>query len=232
MKLYFVVEGETTEMQLYPKWISYLLPELTKSDSYKKIEPDSYYLFCGRGMPQIYRHTANAVRVINSVGDYDYLIVCLDGENAGVAIREKKLRDYLEKDNAELTGKCKLRVVVQNASVETWFLGNRKAIRQNPEGSLFREYTEHYNVRDNDPELMDCKVPFTLKAQFHLSYLREAFKEHKLSYSKSRPGHVLDKTHMEELLKRTNDYPKHLQSLKGLFDLISEIRDQMKSTQA
>src|ERR1700733_6739982 len=159
MKLYFIVEGETTEMQLYPKWLSYLIPELERVDNYKKIKPNSYYLFCGFGIPSIYGHTARAIKDLNDFLEYDYLIVCLDGENAGAEKRKKNLIKYLEDHKIELLGKCKLRIVVQNASVETWFLGNRKVIKQNPGGAIIQEYMQHYNVRDNDPELMDCKTP-------------------------------------------------------------------------
>ena len=227
MKLYFIVEGEATEMQLYPKWLSYLIPELHRVENYKRIQPNSYYLFCGQGIPSIYTHTVNAIKDLNDFLEYDYLIVCLDGENAGVEIRKQKLLKHLENQKTELHGKCKLRIVVQNASVETWFLGNRKAIKQNPDGALLKEYIRHFNVKENDPELMDCKVPFKLKAQFHQSYLKEALKEHNLTYSKSRPGHVLDKTYLDELLKRIDDYPEHLLSLQSLFELINEIKHQI-----
>ena len=226
MKLYFIVEGERTEMELYPKWLSFLLPELEKVDAYKKIKPDSYFLFCGMGIPAIYNHVINAIKDINEFPEYDYLIVCLDGENAGVEIRKRKLIEKMTQHNVILNEGCLLKIIVHNVSVEIWFLGNRKVIKQNPAGNVFNEYLRHYNVKYQDPELMECKIPFTIKAQFHQSYLREAFKEHNLTYSKSRPGHVLDRSYFDELVKRVNDFPTHLQSLADFFAFVNEIKQR------
>lgn len=54
MNLYFVLEGEKTEVQLYPKWIEYVLPELSQVDFEKDVVNNHYYIFSGGGIPSIY----------------------------------------------------------------------------------------------------------------------------------------------------------------------------------
>ena len=47
MNLYIIVEGEQTEMKVYPEWLHFLAPQLEKVDDAWSIKPDShsYYLF-------------------------------------------------------------------------------------------------------------------------------------------------------------------------------------------
>lgn len=210
-------------MSLYPVWLSYLIPELKIVNSYKKIVDNSYYLFCGRGMPSIYRHTLNSIKDINDFNEYDYLVVCLDGENLGIEKRREKLLAFLKDNSVELTGKCKLRIIVQNACVETWFLGNRKIVKVVPEGELLKSYKSHYDVREYDPELMPQIDSFKLRAHFHESYLREVFKEHSLSYSKSKPKEVLERSYLTELERRVKS-DNELNSLGVFLDLVEELR--------
>lgn len=46
MNLYIIVEGEQTEMKVYPEWLHFLAPQLEKVDDAWSIKPDSdsYYL--------------------------------------------------------------------------------------------------------------------------------------------------------------------------------------------
>lgn len=52
MNLYFLVEG-VTERKLYPKWINYLLPSLTRVFSPDEAEQNNYYLISGGGFPSL-----------------------------------------------------------------------------------------------------------------------------------------------------------------------------------
>lgn len=65
MNLYFILEGEKTEVFLYPKWIGYLRPDLKQVDFEKYVVENSYYIFSGGGIPSIYNHTVNAIKNIN-----------------------------------------------------------------------------------------------------------------------------------------------------------------------
>lgn len=224
MNLYIMVEGEATEMQLYPVWLSYLIPELKRVDMYKSVTNNSYYLFCGQGIPSIYKHTANAIKDINQLGKYDYLIVCLDCDEVTPDMRKQKLLDYLDNEGVTLNGKCKLEIVTQNACVESWFMGNRKVFKRNPQSEKLAKYIEFYNVSIYDPEVMNKFDGFSQKAHFHEAYLREILKEHGQTYRKSSPKVVLNEPYYKELQKRIADEPSQMTTLRYFFNLCKNIR--------
>lgn len=223
MNLYIVVEGECTETELYPRWISYRIPELIQVSSFRDVATNNYYLFSGGGIPSTYNHVKNAIEEINLNPVFDYLVVCLDGEDAGVERRKQKLIDYLNENNSVLNKKCTLKIIVQNACIETWFLGNRKIYKRNPQGALLRDYIAYYNIFDSDPELMGTYGDMPNKATFHHAYLRQIFKEHNLSYKKSRPKEVLSEKYLNELEKRVVQ-TDHLRSLEELFIFFEQLR--------
>jgi hypothetical protein len=220
MNLYFILEGEKTEVILYPKWISHLRPDLKQVDFERDVVENNYYIFSGGGIPSIYNHTVNAIRNINDNPVFDKLIVCLDGEEIGVNARIAEIKEYIQKSGVKLNAKCEIEYVIQNVCIESWFLGNRKIVKRIPENIKLREFIQYYNVVENDPELMDKMEGFRNKAHFHFSYFREILKEHKLTYSKSRPKVVLEESFLNELKSRT-EQTNHLPTLKSLFDLLS-----------
>jgi hypothetical protein len=227
MNLYFILEGEKTEVLLYPKWINFILPTLKQVDFETEVKSDNYYIFSGGGIPSIYNHTVNAIKNINDNPVFDRLIVCLDGEEIGTENRIKEISDYINESGIVLNENCKLDFVVQNICIETWFLGNRKIVKKIPEGLQLREFIEHYNVVVEDPEAMDKLEGFRNKAHFHDSYFREILKEHNLTYKKSRPTIVMDKSFFDELEKRVTD-TAHLPSFKQLLTLLYEIKAMLK----
>lgn len=226
MNLYFILEGEKTEILLYPKWISYILPDYSQVDFENQVNKNNFYIFSGGGIPSIYNHTVNAIKNINDNPVFDRLIVCLDGEEIGTQGRIKELTDYIEKSKVILNKNCKLEFVVQNICVETWFLGNRKIVKRNPNGILLKEFKKYYDITTNDPESLDLYVGYRNKAHFHYSYFREILKEHyNLVYKKSQPKVVLEKTFFDELEIRINE-TDHLPSFKQLITLLYEIKSK------
>lgn len=45
MNAYIVVEGEKTEMSVYPAWLSIIAPKMHRIDDARDLTNDSYYLF-------------------------------------------------------------------------------------------------------------------------------------------------------------------------------------------
>lgn len=220
MNVYFILEGEKTEMLVYPAWIQHALPNYKRVLFAKDATKDCYYLFSGGGIPSIYSHTANAIKDINANPIYDKLVICLDGEEIGATRRTNKLISYLEESGVQLNQSCELIVIIQNACIETWFLGNRKIVKKTPENVLLRKYLSHFDVSHDDPEQMPTLDQFRNKAHFHYHYLKEIFKEHKLIYSKANPGVVANKSYLGELTKRISE-TGHLPSLKDFLEFLS-----------
>lgn len=227
MNLYFLVEGEETETQLYPKWLSYIVPKLSQVNHYNLVTENNFYIFSGGGIPSIYNHAVNAITDVNSYKKYDYLVIALDGEEISIEKRIQKLIDHLKSNNAILIESCQLVIIVHNPCIETWFLGNRKAYKRNPQGEVFKNFTKHFNVELNDPEIMDKAPPFSLKAHFHGAYLREMLKEHNITYRKSRPQVVLEKHYFDELVNRIRAEPDHLKSLSKCIDFFEKINTKI-----
>lgn len=227
MNVYFLVEGEKTEMALYPKWLSYLLPELTQVERYEAAIENDFYLFSGNGIPSIFNHLMDAIQDINDFGKYDYLVICLDSDDLTIEETKQMVYEKMEEANVTLNNECKLRIVVQSPTIETWLLGNRKVYKRNPQGEVFRRFAAFYNVAENDPEMMDKLPDFPNKAIFHEKYLREMLKEYRIKYKKSRPNEVLVKTYFEQLQKRIMETPTHLKSLQAFFELCDEIRSKL-----
>lgn len=223
MNIYLLVEGRS-EVQLYDTWLSYMLPQLNRVDYFQDAKSNNFYLFNGGGIPSIYRFISNAIRDINKSGNYNYFIVALDAEGISVKRRMDKIHDFLQVENISLQGNCQMEIIVHDCCIETWFLGNKKIVKREPEGELFREYLSHYNVVFNDPELMEKIKDFSsTKAIFHGKYLREMLKEHRIPYSKTRLGEVLKKYYFDQLLDRIKKDPSHLKSLSKAIDLFSQI---------
>ncbi|CAH8283888.1 hypothetical protein EV196_103449 [Mariniflexile fucanivorans] len=219
MNLYFILEGEKTEVLLYPKWINYVLPNYSEVDFENQATQDCYYIFSGGGIPSIYNHTINAIKNINDNPIYDKLIVCLDGEEIGVDARIDEIKNHINHSGVHLNNNCEIHFVVQNICIETWFLGNRKIVKKVPVGLKLRDFIEHYNITEEDPELMDKMEMYRNKAHFHYSYFKEILKEHNLIYRKSKPTIVMEKSYFQQLEKRV-DETEHLPTFKQLIDLL------------
>lgn len=226
MNIYLLLEGEKTEFELYPAWLSYLLPELHPINSLQKKSKNSYYLRCGFGIPDIYNHTVNAIKDINKYQSFDYLIVCLDAEEMNEEGRRNKFLLKIREREIKLNPNCHLKIIVQNKCIETWLLGNRKVYKQNPEGELFRKFAKLYNVSKNDPELMSKIDNFRTTARFHEIYLKEMLKEYNMFYRKVTPRIVSGKPYFEELVTRIES-SSHLKSFAYFISLCKEIKSKI-----
>jgi len=58
MNWYFLVEGKT-ERKIYPQWISYLMPHLSRIDSPGEAQNNHYYLISGGGFPSLLPKNGN-----------------------------------------------------------------------------------------------------------------------------------------------------------------------------
>ncbi|KAA6344375.1 hypothetical protein EZS27_007994 [termite gut metagenome] len=222
MNVYFLVEGRKTEKKVYPQWLSVLVPKLTKVDDANSVFENNYYLFSGEGFPSILHHLKNAVEEVNTIGGYDYLVVCLDAEETSCEERKTEIRNFLSKERAILLH-TELVIIVQNPCIETWFLGNRTLFKRTPKSDTLQRYIEFYNVRTDDPELMPSYYEDSTKAQFHASYLRKIFEERGIGYTKKNPDEVGKPHFLQELIKR-NEETNHISSFKSFIDFCCLIK--------
>lgn len=216
MNLYFLVEGKQTERKVYPKWLSVLAPQFTQVKYAGDAVDNNFYLVSGEGYPSLLHHLRNAIKEVNSIGRYDYLVVCLDAEENSVDERMAMIAEYQATEGLQLEH-GKLVIIVQNPCFETWFLGNRKVFKRNPQNEELKKYIGFYNVQANDPELMPAMGKEQTRAQFHHSYLKRILAERNAVYTKQKPDIVCDKTFLDELICR-NEETGHITSFRSFID--------------
>lgn len=207
MNAYIIVEGSETETSVYPAWLSILAPHMQRIEDATMVDANNYYLFSANGIPSIFKHTANAVvdiNVINSTakGKYDFLIVCLDTEEESRDYIEKRIQEEIDALGVQLRD-AEMLIFEQKVCMETWFLGNQKIFKANPQGEELAKYIRSYNVKKNDPEEMGTidEDRFT-KAQFHFRYLKRMLEERNTTYNKNHTEVVCSKDYLEALIKR------------------------------
>lgn len=211
MNVYIIVEGDKTETIVYPEWLRIIAPDMERVSDLADVTGNNYYLFSGGGIPSIYNHIANAIEDINAFNSrgkakIDVLMVCIDTEEESRGYILNQIDKIISERGID-TSSLQIEVFEQKVSMESWFLGNRKIFKSNPDDADLRRYIGHYNVRDNDPELMENidVNEFSTKAQFHHSYLRKIFNEQHISYSKKRPGEVCKEYYLLKLIERYSD---------------------------
>ena len=230
MNIYIIVEGERTETIVYPAWIQLLVPKLKRIDDAWDVKGkrDCYYLFSAGGIPSIYSHVSNAVADINEInsggeGKYDYLVVCIDVEEESRDYIEQRINEQLERDGRSLND-TKLVIFEHRICMESWFLGNRKVFKDNPQNGSLSEFINFYNVKENDPELMPNidEDTFATKAQFHYRYLKYMFQERNMRYSKNRPDEVCRPSYFSQLIERYTE-TSHISSFGRWWELIKSL---------
>lgn len=231
MNLYIIVEGEKTEMQIYPKWISFLAPQMTQIENAFDVTDNNYYIFSGKGIPSIYNHIVNAIKDINDInagdkGKYDYLLVCMDTET----VTRKHILSGIDtklKENDVRLELGKLLLFEHKICIESWLLGNDTVFKENPQTPDYLKYIQFYNVGENCPENMGNINPdlFSRTAHFHIKYLKRMLEERNMRYSKNDTEDVCTKAYLEQLIKRYKN-TGHIPSFGSWYEFIVSLSKQ------
>ena len=228
MNLYFLVEGMQSERKVYPAWLSHLLPELTRVQSYDEVNENNYYLISGEGYPSLYDFIPPSIEEINLSGKYNYFVLCLDAEENTVAERHAEIINFVNQEKLELKN-AELVLIVQNRCLESWLLGNRNIYSRNPQNKPLLDYTKYYDVSVNCPENMGKYQDFNTHAQFHGAYLRALFEAKNITYSKKRPGDVLKSFYLEQLLTRIQLQPEQLTTFRQFIDFCNRVKSKLQN---
>ncbi len=233
MNLYFMVEGKATERKVYRAWIEIAFPQLRRAERLEDVWQDTYRLFSIEGntdnvgninaaLREIEAH--NAMAAGTGRGVFDGLFVCVDAEDATAAQKQLEVEQLV----AGRVQPTLCYPVIQNCCIETWFLGNRPMMkRQNIERQHLKDWKDFYDVSELCPEFMGKPFDYlNSKADFHLHYLQEMFRERGLSYSKRYPGIVKDPPYLKAIIERFES-AGHLQSFGRLLSLWRELGGQI-----
>lgn len=230
MNMYIVVEGKHTEINVYPAWLAFVAPKMTRIDNPRNVCSNNYYLISGEGIPSIYNHILHAVEDINEINKqknglgFNYLVVGIDVEEESREQIKDSIAGTLKDNNVTLDENVKMILLEQKVCIKSWFLGNRAVFKDNPQSKEFADLIKKYNVKNENPENMNNLDPqrFSNKAQFHLHYLKQMFKERHMNYGKNRTGEVCKETYLEQLIKRYGE-TSHIQSFGRWLDFMSNL---------
>lgn len=117
-------------------------------------------------------------------------------------------------------------VIVCNRCFETWLLGKPGLYPKNvSEDSFFYNYFRHYDVSQDDPELM--LVPEwsdETVARYHFHYFHELMRYNGLKYTKKKPDSVATQDYFEGLRWRCA-HTDHISSFRSFIEFIeNELR--------
>jgi hypothetical protein len=232
MNLYVIVEGRRTEKKVYPAWFKYLIPKLERVNLAKEANTNNYYLFNGNGFPALlHNHLRNSIQEVNEHTQYKYLVLVLDVDESTVNKRKKEVENFISNENLKLENlkleNAKLVIIPQDKCIETWFLGNQKIYKNNPENKTLIDYINFYNVKELDPELMGIIEGFNTHAQFHSDYCTIFLRERNIRYSKNKPNGVTEKDYLDQLILRGNK-TGHLSSFINFIEFCNKIRIEIE----
>ena len=226
MNIYFIVEGRRTEKKVYPAWLSHLIPNLNRVNWAYEASENNYYLFNGDGFPALlHNHLRNSMDEVNDLGNYNYLALILDVDESSIQGRIDEVHLFIKKENLVLNN-TELIIIPQNRCIESWFLGNSKIFKNNPQSNDLSDYVKFYDVKQNDPEKMGVFDDFNTHSQFHAEYCTEFLRERNIRYSKTRPNGVVEKEYLNCLIKRANE-TSHLDSFKIFLGFCERIKSEM-----
>jgi len=219
MNLYLLVEAQRTEPKIYPEWLKCLIPGIRRIRDPFLLNTDTtldytFFIFSGEGFPSLLNHLKNAINDINKISRIDYLVIYLDSNERTVEQTRKIVYDFIKKNNLSLS-RANLVVIVQDYCIETWLLGNRRIYHRTPTDEELLACISHYDVHENDPELMRTVPQGYNCAQYHSHYLKQIFKSRNISYTKKNPGEAATHLYLKELIKR-NENTGHISSF-GVF---------------
>tara|TARA_R110001632_G_scaffold96631_1_gene202999 strand:+ start:718 stop:1401 length:684 start_codon:yes stop_codon:yes gene_type:complete len=227
MNLYIIVEGRRTEKKVYPAWLTHLIPDLTPVNWAYQVSSKNYYLFNGNGFPALlHNHLKKSIEEVNELNNFNYLVLILDVDESTYEGRIEEVKEFIKDNNIVLNKTTELVIIPQNRCIESWFLGNKKIFKSNPQSHELLKYVQFYNVRDNDPESMGILPKFNTHSQFHAEYCTEFLRERNIRYSKNRPNGVIDKHYLENLIERSTE-SGHLKSFKIFTDFCKKINSEI-----
>ena len=225
MNFYIIVEGEKTEMSVYPAWLSLLAPAYTRIENFDDVNENNYYIFCGGGIPSIYTHVTNAVLDINEINSkggphYDYLLVCLDTEEENRDYIMQQIEKQLKSEGVSLQN-AELVVFEQKVCMETWFLGNQNVFKDNLQNLEYLDFIRYYNVgRDNPEEMGNMnEKKFTTTPRFHVRYLKRMLEERNMTYSKNNTVDVQQSAYLQQLIKRYEE-TEHIATFGSWYEFV------------
>jgi len=200
MNIVVFTEGKT-DRKVYKAWIPFVNNQITSVDRIEEVSHDNYALILGYGYPSYFHDISAVIQQVNSHGNIDRLVICIDSEDKTLSEKRQEMTTFL---STESCNSCVF-VVYQHFCLETWALANRNVCPANTNHQSFQTFKRFFNVLTHDPENLPA---YPLKnwnrSQFAATYLKamlQASNTHS-TYNKPNPTPLLNRKYFQEVLLR------------------------------
>ena len=227
MNIYVIVEGEVGEKRVYREWIPCVNNQLIFSSTIEQVKNNNFLIIHGGGYPQYFSRIESAIDDVLTIKNendnnrlFDRLVVSADSEENSYDEKKSELITFIDRKLRERRAKAfDYKVIVQNFCLEAWGLGNRKIISKSNKSAELKKHTNHFDVRNLDPELLISPSESLTRAQHAKEYLKVALqnKYKNLTYTSSNPEALLNVKYYEQLKIRL-DETQHIKSFQDFLE--------------
>lgn len=204
MNVYLVVEGNRTEVAVYPEWIRLLNPSLTQIRYIEDFAENNFLVVSGGGVPHYFDTIRNGAEDVKANRTIDRLVVAVDSEE--MTYQEKY--DEIDAVLSPVAAGIDYMIVIQHFCIETWALANSLLLStRNIRDDTLRSYRRFFDVSVQDPELLPAYAPEGLsRVAFAYKYLRTAIRhKYRGSYTKGDPAVIADPRYFSRVRQRHLD---------------------------
>ena len=200
MNIVVFTEGKG-DRKVYRSWIPFVNNQLTLANTIDEIMHDHYAVIRGFGYPSYFDDISGVIQQVNSHGNIDRLVICVDSEDMTLSQKRQEMMTFLSGESCN----SPVFVIYQHFCLETWALANRNACPANANHRSFQTFRRFFNVLTHDPENLPAYPPKGLnRSQFAATYLKamlQASSSH-ITYNKSVPTPLLNRQYFQEVLLR------------------------------
>ena len=231
MNLVFLVEG-STEKKLYPKWVNYLssTPLAECTTGYQDVVNDQFTIFDVTGIGKMRNEIPAAINAIVANPVFDYFVIVVDADDNSTANSITLIQDIINDPvTPRLPANCQVKIIVQQACIETWFIGHTDHFRaaQTCRDRGILSVMSEYDVENNDPELMPNNRLSTVLSigRYHAFFLKRMLKGANRSwiYGKSTAHNLIDIPYFQRLEQRLTETPTHLQTFSDMVSFLKSL---------
>ncbi len=118
MNLFFLVEGERTEVKVYKEWVKHTFPQLTFVNHIQEITKNCYCISSGGGYPKIFTDEPSPLEVcltdLNNHNNIDHFFICVDSDDDDYQTRFQEVETELETLNIDIQASFKTHIFEKN----------------------------------------------------------------------------------------------------------------------
>lgn len=219
MNLFILVEGKSTEKKVYKRWFEYFKPSLEYVDSIVELTNNNFTILSGLGYPQYLKIIKNACQDIVKLKNVNYFLICVDFEQYSYDEKYIEIESVIADEGLPLN--CKVKIVIQNNCIESWFMGNKKINIQNAQNPELITYRDYHNVNILDPEDL-MSIDHRTIGHFSYRYFQLMVREKGLHYTKRSPGCINNLGFLNGIIERYEN-TGHIKSFGLFMEIVNEI---------